>query len=154
MAAALLREDPEASLRQIARRAGISPSTVAVVRDQMARDNIRTSMPVPPGDQRPGTPPTTPQSAARAAGPMAADVEPPSVGEICGLLRRDPSLRFSDAGRSVLRLLEASAAVAGDSGEISAAVPPHCRPIVAQLATLYAQSWQHFAEKIQRSGAV
>ncbi|WP_190016092.1 ParB/RepB/Spo0J family partition protein [Streptomyces lucensis] len=133
LAAALLREDPTASLRRIAREAGISPATVADVRDRLARGDD----PVRPGDgPRRRTTPKTP-------GPA------PDVGEIHSRLRRDPALRLSETGRSFLRLLDAGATLARHREGIAASLPPHCKAAAAHLAEAYAQSWQKLANELQ-----
>ncbi|MEU0171257.1 hypothetical protein ABZ214_38405 [Streptomyces iakyrus] len=69
------------------------------------------------------------------------------------MLRRDPSLRLTETGRTVLRLLDAGAAVTRDKDAIAASVPPHCVSAVARLAEAYAKSWQLFAAEIQSMGS-
>ncbi|MFJ2416246.1 ParB/RepB/Spo0J family partition protein [Streptomyces brevispora] len=141
-AAELLRENPEASLRQIGREAGLSPATVADVRDRIARGEGAVA------------PRRTSRTTAPATGapPVAAAQAPPDAMEIFGLLRRDPSLRLSEAGRSVLRLLDAGAAVARNREDIAASLPSHCKASVARLAQVYAESWQLLAAELQPGG--
>ncbi|MEU1467077.1 ParB N-terminal domain-containing protein [Streptomyces sp. NPDC005761] len=142
-AAELLRESPEASLRQIAKKAGISPATVADVRDRIAR-----------GDP-PVAPVRGPRTAVTTSGaaPVPAEAAPVDPVEICSLLRRDPSLRLSEAGRAILRLLDAGAVVARNREDIAAGLPSHCRASVARLAQVYAESWQLFAAELQPADA-
>jgi ParB-like chromosome segregation protein Spo0J len=124
--AALLREQPWASLRQIAQQAGVSPGTVAGVRARMARG---------PGRRRP------------AEGPRAEE-RAPDAELLHNMLRRDPALRFSETGRSLLRLMEAGATLARHREGIAAGLPPHCKYSVARLAQEYAKSWQLLAEEL------
>ncbi|MCL6675152.1 transcriptional regulator, partial [Streptomyces panaciradicis] len=96
----------------------------------------RAREPVPPGQRR--VPP------ASTGQPLADD----EVLRLFDALRRDPSLRFSDAGRSVLRVLDACAVIARDGGRIAATVPPHCRESLAQLAHGYAGIWNRLAHDL------
>ncbi|MFF4447243.1 transcriptional regulator [Streptomyces sp. NPDC001502] len=141
LAASLIRSNPQASLREIAKEAGISPATVAKVRDHLAREDGAA---VPPGASR-----GTGAGIGRGA-PADGRGRPSDVGEIHRLLRGDPSLRFTESGRSVLRLLDSGAAVALNRQEIAASLPAHCKTAVAQLARAYAQSWQLLANEVAR----
>jgi hypothetical protein len=153
-AAALLRRHPGASLRHIARQAGVSPTTVAAVRDRIARGDDVTVASGPARGAGTGGGGTGVPSAKPRPAPPAADAGGPSDAvEIHRLLRRDPSLRFTEAGRTVLRLLDAGAAVTRDKDAIAASVPPHCMSAVARLAEAYARSWQLFATEIQSMGS-
>ncbi|MFD5336596.1 hypothetical protein [Streptomyces hawaiiensis] len=163
LAAALLRQHPGASLRHIAKQAGVSPTTVAAVRDRIGRGDDVTVASGPArgvGTASAGTGvssaeirPTPPPAEIRPTSPPADAGQPADAGEIHRLLRRDPSLRFNEAGRTVLRLLDAGAAVTRDKDAIVASVPPHCMSAVAQLAEAYAKSWQLFATEIQSMGS-
>ncbi|MCT9138310.1 hypothetical protein [Streptomyces violarus] len=155
-AAALLRQHPEASLRHIARQAGVSPATVAAVRDRIARgeDVTAASRPARGAGGKTGSGSTgVSRARPRPAPPPDEARQPADVGEIHSLLRRDPSLRLTEAGRTVLRLLDAGAAVTRDKDAIAASLPPHCVSAVARLAEEYAKSWQLFATEIQSTGS-
>jgi hypothetical protein len=54
-------------------------------------------------------------------------------------LCKDPSLRFSDTGRLVLRLFDSCAAAARERQRIVDNVPSHCRGPVAELLSSYAE---------------
>lgn len=125
--AALISERPDASLRELARTAGVSPATVADVRKRL----LSGEGPVP-------TPPSRP--AARPVRPA----QPPAA--VLDKLLRDPSLRHSENGRRLLRLLRLSALGATELSELGPATPPHCRQLVSQLAQEYAQVWSAFAQ--------
>jgi ParB-like chromosome segregation protein Spo0J len=153
-AAALLRQHPGASLRHIARQAGVSPTTVAAVRDRIARGEDVTVASRPARGAGSGSGSTGVAHAdLRPAPPPDEAQRPADVGEIHRLLRRDPSLRLTEAGRTVLRLLDAGAAVTRDKDAIAASLPPHCVSAVARLAEEYAKSWQLFATEIQSTGS-
>ncbi|MFJ4717362.1 transcriptional regulator [Streptomyces sp. NPDC088785] len=147
VAGRLLRADPSASLRTVARQAGISPATVADVRDRL----LRGDDPVLPG-QRGG--------AAAAGGGRAAAPEPAaeraggvrSADELALLfeaLRRDPSLRLNEMGRAVLRMLDACSLIARDRERIIANLPPHCTRQLAELMDGHSELWRVFAGELR-----
>ncbi|MQT04391.1 hypothetical protein [Streptomyces jumonjinensis] len=213
LASELIRQDPGASLRQIARRAGISPATVADVRERMSRGED----PLPPRqrltaagqldgtvegpggtpmvsivDGAPGPPRGTavgvrPEEATGVAPTPCAEASagtsvrpipqtgakpllhssagPHSLGNgprrckgpfellaIFDSLRRDPSLRLNEAGRNVLRMLDACASVVRDRRQIVDTVPAHCKEPMSQLADGYAEIWQLLADDLRRDG--
>ncbi|MEU7553073.1 hypothetical protein AB0B01_12115 [Streptomyces sp. NPDC044571] len=180
----LLRAHPEASLREIARRAGISPATVSDVRDRMRRGEspvqakqgrrIRLAPAAEPmgsvlADEPMGLAPAAePMGSVLADEPMrstlAAGRGPGAAGgpgrtptELVGLfesLRRDPSLRLNDRGRAVLRILDACTAFARNREDIAASLPPHCRRAVAELAQGYAHTWLEFAGDLADGGTL
>lgn len=129
IAVRLLTENPGASLREVARAAGISPATVRDVRDRLVRGE----------DPVPGRP------TRRGPGlvPPRADLTSLLVG-----LRNDPSLRLSESGRVLLRLLSSQLIDPCQWEELGASVPPHCRGIVAELARGCAKGWHDFADHL------
>lgn len=146
LAAELLQQNPTASLRQIAKEANISPTTVADVRDRMARGESPLLPAVTPRGPDPRRPSRRPP--AGPTGPPDA-VPTAELTEVLDLLRRDPSLRLNDVGRSILRLLDASAAFARNRETIAASLPPHCMQAMAKLARGYARNWQLLAEQLR-----
>ncbi|MEU3063379.1 hypothetical protein [Streptomyces subrutilus] len=159
----LLRGNPGASLRQIAAEVGLAPATVADVRDRLRRGEHpvpgtpRPTAPTPPvsacapapaptvratvpPDPAPAPPPTTRTPAAPPA--------PERLLRIFDSLRRDPSLRLSESGRNVLRVLSACTLVAQDREGIAAALPDHCKEPMAQLAHGYARLWTQLAREL------
>jgi len=163
-AAELLTSRPEASLRDVARAAGISPATVLDVRNRLARGE-------PPAPQKPGTAGSNAAARGRANGAAGSEgaSAPPSVpfpapvpGPRSGArltaapdpaatvqkLLRDPSLRNNDQGKEMLRLLHINAVSAAQLPDAAAAVPPHCVITVRQLARQYARMWQDFAQDL------
>jgi ParB-like chromosome segregation protein Spo0J len=124
VARAILLAEPDLSLREVARRAGVSPETVRSVRRRLPEDE--------PAHQE--------------------DAATPTVHD----LRGDPTLRFSETGRTLLRLLEVRSVTPETWATIAANVPPHWRDTVARVALECAQTWREFAERVvqeQRSQA-
>ncbi len=151
-AAELLVQQPEASLRDVARAAGISPATVLDVRKRLERHEpaVPTKRPASrangaeanaDGDQRPAPAVRLSPAASRSA----AVGDPASMVE---MLVRDPSLRGNERGKAMLRLLHVNAVAARQVQDVAAGVPPHCVAIVMQLAAQYAKMWQDFAREL------
>jgi hypothetical protein len=63
-------------------------------------------------------------------------------------LRKDPSLRFTDSGRVLLRLLESHSLPPRIWDQLVSAVPPHCADRVAELALDYSFAWHSFASRL------
>lgn len=179
LAGELIRENPGASLRQIAKKAGIAPATVADVRNRLRRGDDpvparhRSPRPAEPSASSPSPQlpsfirslPEPPQPFGQLSreqrcripgqrGPLSEPQEaktPAELSTILHSLRRDPSLRFNEAGRNVLRLLDVSAAVAKDRQKLVADVPPHCKELMSHLADGYAEVWWLLAEDLRQT---
>jgi hypothetical protein len=139
-AAKLMAEHPRASLREVARAAGVSPATAADVRKRLARGEEPGSTPEPSASGGDEDRPV--EDGRRVA--RAEELTPEKVLE---KLLRDPSLRNNEQGRSLLRLLKLNAATQ-DWSKMAAAVPPHCAGLVSCLARMYVQMWLGFAQKL------
>ena len=153
-AAELLTEQPDASLREVARAAGISAATVLDVRKRLERGES----PVP--DR------SVASAARKASGGNGAADNTASDGTSAEALRfssravapepnvavvkllRDPSLRNNERGKGMLRLLQVNAVGAEQLPDVADAVPAHCVAIVVQLARQYAKMWQDFAQEL------
>jgi hypothetical protein len=72
--------------------------------------------------------------------------------ELLGGLRNDPSLRFNQVGRSLLRWLEVCAVDPQGWEQVLQNVPPHCTELVAAAARECARTWDKVAEDVQRRG--
>lgn len=132
-AAELISVRPDASLREIAREAGISPGTVQDVRCRLrsGRDpvlSLRTSAPVV----------------------QAVDLPPVDHSRYLELLKRDPTLRFSHEGRNLLRWLHVQVLGAVRWSDMIDAVPAHSVDTVAALAAFCSSSWHDFAGELNQ----
>jgi ParB-like chromosome segregation protein Spo0J len=154
-AAELLTEQPEASLREVARAAGISAATVLDVRKRLERGES----PVPDKSVASATRKAsggngaadstasdgTSAQALRFSSRTAASPEP-AVAVV--KLLRDPSLRNNERGKGMLRLLHVNAVGAEQLPDVADAVPAHCVAVIVQLARQYAKMWQDFAQEL------
>jgi len=142
----LITKNPGASLTEIAREAGISPATAHDVRRQLANghDQITLRQPEAELDVRrvPGHGGREPTS--RGPGP----VRPPAA--VLQRLRRDPSLRSSEFGRSLLRWLSVHAAGAEEWTGFLDGLPPHSTSLVLEVARGVAHTWTSFAKELER----
>lgn len=139
LAEEFLATNPQASLREVAAAAGISPGTVRDVRDRLRR----------------GEAPTLPP---RRAGRPGADRDelPPRAGDegpMLHVLRRDPSLRLSEAGRQLLRLLDGYTALTRECELLVGSVPPYSADMVAEAARACAEAWRLFARQVEQRRA-
>lgn len=140
-ARAEILSNPGASLREIARAAGISPATARDVRKRMHRGED----PVPrDSDGGHVTPDTRHDHSPRRPTPRR------DLGELLQELRKDPSLRYSEPGRLLLRWLEFLARGPGTAQTLVRAVPPHCGYVVAEIVRSCAQEWQEFAAALEK----
>jgi ParB-like chromosome segregation protein Spo0J len=154
-AAKLLAQQPEASLREVARAAGISPATVLDVRKRLERGespvptrpvaNTARNDAIGSGKTAPAEDDGAPAPAIGFSFPAAP---PPNPAATLEKLLRDPSLRNNERGKGVLRLLHVNAVGARQLPDVAAAVPPHCVGIVLQLARQYAKMWEDIAREL------
>ncbi|WP_378733286.1 ParB/RepB/Spo0J family partition protein [Nocardia brasiliensis] len=137
--------EPSASLREIANSAQISLSTAQDVRERM-----RLGMdPVPPKCR-------SPRTADNKAKSSAGDSEPASLPRIAPAdrdaliqkLRRDPSLRFNETGRLLIRLLDLQSDLPEKLKKLADHVPAHWLGTVTVLAGTNANAWQHFVAQL------
>ncbi len=155
----LVEAHPEASLRFVAKRAGVSPTTVRTVRagieagqGALARTRRRPS--APGGDAGP-----VPAPVAELGEPAGADPHPPSAepaeaadgsaAALLGVLTKDPSLRFSESGRQVIALLSHNALLGMRRHQVLQSIPPHAAAMVASLSRECAKLWSDLADELE-----
>ena len=139
-AAEVIRENPGASLREIAASAGVSPETARSVRARLrAGDDPARNQPQPPG------------RTAGASAPGSRDRElAAEINSILQKLSRDPSLRHSETGRTLLQLICAKSVDGTVQATLIQESPSHSRPLLASLARYNASIWKGIADEILR----
>jgi ParB-like chromosome segregation protein Spo0J len=146
LAGDILTAHPEASLRQVARAAGIAPATVRDVRNRLRRGDSPMTASQLRGRADGGDPVARPvPRQARRTHRDTGGIDPRTT--LDGL-RKDPSLRYTDAGRALLRWLDRYLVGGGLSTGIVSAAPPHCVPLIARLARHCASEWAELAERL------
>ncbi|MFF3752742.1 ParB N-terminal domain-containing protein [Streptomyces sp. NPDC002018] len=151
LASELILRNPELSLRQIAKAVGISPETARSVRARLLRDKD-------PADREPGEgrwtaeppPPPFPDPPGTRAG-TGPGQESADRATVVQRLRTDPSLRYSENGRTLLRLMEAHAMSSEKWATLANSVPAHRRGAIANAAMEYARGWRVVAEQLARN---
>jgi transposase-like protein len=142
----LIAKNPGASLTEIAREAGISPTMAHDVRRQLANGHDQITLGRPATElvvrPKPG------HSGHGPASPRPGPVRQPAV--ILQRLRRDPSLRSSEHGRSLLRWLSAQSAGAEEWAGFLDGLPPHSTSLVQEVARGIAHTWTSFANELER----
>lgn len=138
VAAELIRARPQASLREIAAEAGISPNTVRDVRARLLAGQDHT-----PENQRT----RGPNTAAKVA-PVALNVPTADVTPVLHVLSRDPALRMNSDGRNLLRWLH-SHAVGPETVNILQPAPAHCVNHLVELARRCAANWAKVASDLE-----
>lgn len=147
-AAKYLSMNPRASLREIAREAGVSVTTARDVRQRIGKgenrlpDNLAKN--------------STQRSLQRDKGATLDGARPPVSPKVQGhdllqRLRKDPSVRSSERGRALLRLLSTVVLAISACNEFAEAVPIHCSGTIAEIARKYARAWQDIADKFDAS---
>ncbi|MEV0693857.1 ParB N-terminal domain-containing protein [Streptomyces sp. NPDC050388] len=151
LAGELIRANPDASLRQIARAAGISPATVADVRDRLRKGHDPVPMKLRKETRRQDPPSGRPSGEVVLQGRRRP---PADLIPVFEALCKDPSLRFSEAGRIVLRLFDSCAVATKQQNRILDSLPTHCRERVAELLLSYAEIWQGIAVELSDGRSV
>ena len=169
LAGRLIAENPSLSLRQIAQAAGISPETARDVRKRLSRgDDV---LPAPRQGRRKVHDAARPGFGAGAgagAGATAAASTTASMSTtmtatgqasvrdcaaVVERLKTDPALRFSETGRTLLRLLHIHMITTEEWDKIVANVPPHCGGVIAHLAGECSRIWADLATRIEHNMA-
>ncbi|GGO10754.1 hypothetical protein GCM10010116_21600 [Microbispora rosea subsp. aerata] len=153
-ASRIISRQPELSLREIAREAGISVATAKDVRERIrqgrdplterhrsrqraaAADAYETRQ---EGRQAAGT-------AVRTTRPALGNSDWPSVRD---KMRKDPTLKYSTSGLAFLRWFDTHAFDSMEWVTLLDAVPAHWRREIAELARSYAERWLQVAKALE-----
>ncbi|WP_454334346.1 streptomycin biosynthesis protein [Streptomyces glaucescens] len=144
----VIAKNPGASLRAIAREAGVSVGTARDVRERLraGRD------PVLPA--RRGTAERPEPSAGGAVEPPRSVTGGSRLGvdwnAVRGGLSRDPAVRYAENGRAFVRWVDGHLVDPVEWSGLVDAVPPHWRNPVAELARSCAGAWLEFARELER----
>jgi ParB-like chromosome segregation protein Spo0J len=143
LAQELLAVNPEASLRQIARHAGISVGTARDVRHRV-RQGID---PILSRDQAANSRHVSEVSGLNAR--KAAETL--DYHAIIQRLRTDPAIRYTENGRHFLRWLSPPRLIEPtDWRKIVGCIPPHCTFDIIRIARSCSATWSEFADELDR----
>jgi ParB-like chromosome segregation protein Spo0J len=147
-AAEVLSMNPRASLREIARKAGVSVTTARDVRQRI--DKGQSPLPDALAENSGRRPEQSGSATTIVEEPLLIGTRVPPDGrgsDLLQRLRRDPSVRSSERGRALLRLLSVVAIAINACNEFAEAAPIHCSGTIAEIARKNARAWQEIAEK-------
>lgn len=140
----MLLKHPDASLRQIARITGVSPTTVRNVRQRMHSDGSAGTAPTAPAPDRARADMSTERRTVnrylQASDPVT----------ILRTLRADPSLRYSESGRALIRFFDQQLSALTECRKSVEAAPVHCRYALVQFAHAVARRWAVLAEELKK----
>ncbi|GGK76133.1 ParB/RepB/Spo0J family partition protein [Streptomyces flaveus] len=137
-ASAFIGERPDASLREIARTAGISVETARDVRKRLKQgQGPLLDQPHPEPQPRHGS------AQLPCLNPWQTD-----LAATFDSLRRDPALKYSTAGRKLLRWLEARMIRKNDV-DLMLRTPAHQVVKVAEVARVIAARWDEIAVQLE-----
>ncbi len=142
-AADIIRKHPEKGLREIARATGLSPATVRDVRDRLKRNEH----PVPARYRE-----TSKREfdAVPRHHRVPVQAEPVDQRQLLAKLKTDPSLKFNEAGRNLLRWLHHHPVNLETCESIAVSVPEHWALPLAGLARNCAQAWMVLAIQLEQ----
>ncbi|MEV6827096.1 ParB N-terminal domain-containing protein [Amycolatopsis sp. NPDC051102] len=137
-ASALLAKNPDSSTQEIARAAGISTTTVKDVRKRLRQGEN----PVPEKQRSDAI-----QIVRRQPVGLAQEWDRTAA---LRQLRADPSLRFTESGRMVLRSLDAHNGDREKWDSLADSVPQHCIGLIVELVVGCVADWQRFVDRLER----
>ncbi|MEU7121204.1 ParB/RepB/Spo0J family partition protein [Streptomyces zaomyceticus] len=146
----LVKANPHAPLRQIAREAGISLGTASDVRARVLRGEDPVLPQRPRGGAGAGSAGHEVATVVRHTARPGVAVVPQrrDAQAILRILMADPSLRFSENGRQVLRWLGGHSLMPDEWAAVADQVPSHAADTVADLAQWCSDAWLEFAERL------
>lgn len=131
-----IRENPGASLRQIARISGVSPETVRTVRASLARNG-----------QSAAVSNISEKSQQRRSHANSSQ----DATTVWRRFADDPAFRSTEAGRLLLRMLTASQILEENASYLVRAIPTYYMREVAEIAQTCATEWQRFSQIVDQS---
>lgn len=150
LASRLFTEYPDASLREIAEMAGISPGTAKDVRERMRRGDDPVPEKLMLAERKSEEAAAGGKAQVSTISKLSRKGRKTDVEQILQKLVRDPSLRLNDRGRGLLRWLTARCVNTQEWEGIEEDIPPHCIPLIVDLAIGMAYEWERFAEALKR----
>ncbi|MFJ5680706.1 ParB/RepB/Spo0J family partition protein [Streptomyces sp. NPDC093097] len=144
LASTLLTENPDASLREVAKAAGVSPGTVRDVRQRLQSNEN----PVPLRQRR-AKPSAAQKTRAAMNGGTSAAIGGLDQKTVTQALMRDPQLRMSEEGRLLLRLFTTHVVDKQQRQRLIEWIPSRWRRVVTELAYSCSRDWYQFARQLE-----
>ncbi len=151
-AMAIMRQRPEASLREVAQEAGISVGTAHNIRAGL-RGEVKAGTDGPglghEARARQKSVPVPSRQASDGAVPQSAEAHQ-ALKRLLSSLRVDPSLRMTEKGRLLLQWLSILTFDAEELQQFVDSIPAHRLLSVAQLAQECSMTWRRLSAELQR----
>lgn len=147
-ASEIMAARPEASLREVARTAGISLGTAHDVRERLRRgeDCVAHSQSAGPGRSASSCDRRATRRGRRGRVPLAWQ----AVRE---RIVKDPALRYGEAGRMLLRWFDMRSVGVGDWRSVIDAIPPHWVETMINVAYSCGNEWYELASTLEQRDA-
>lgn len=155
VAARIILESPDASLRDIAEQAGISPGTIRDVRARLSRgEDVIPTRQRDEDDVPRSAVPQQPWPCHMAESEPAAHAVGDQLADIFRDLCRDPSLRLTDDGRQLLHMVRMHVLGSPDWERVAESVPQHQARSVSAMALECARMWERFSSQVRDRGVL
>jgi len=139
----LIKTNPNATAEQIARQAEISLTTAKDVRRRLRSGDD----PIPAKLRLSRMTPSHLKSKRNSLAASEREQRAFSASTVKNLWS-DPSLRFTQAGRTVLRCLDLHLRAESGWDELADKIPEHCITVMEEMAIQCADDWSRFATRI------
>jgi ParB-like chromosome segregation protein Spo0J len=156
-AAEFMLAHPEASLRQIAREADVSLGTAHVVREKIrcGGDSVSSASGRQAGPRGRASAQASEEAAVVPVSPIRPSAVAPGRGgrsrrwsAIAAKLASDPSLRYTEGGRTFLRWMTGHCLQEDEWEEFVDTIPQHWLPEIVKIAVSMSEEWGQFAQKL------
>ncbi|MEV7550243.1 ParB/RepB/Spo0J family partition protein [Amycolatopsis sp. NPDC089917] len=135
----LIASNPTASIREIARSAGVSLATAHDVRHRHRHDE----------GPAPARTATRPRGRQAEAGDLASTQIADNQAAV-ERLRSDPTIRYTESGRTLVRLLDGHLNDRDQWDQVARNIPEHRLELISELAKARAEDWQQFVKLLQK----
>jgi hypothetical protein len=146
IAAKFIADHPQASVREVGRQAGVSPETARRVRATLNSEHEKT-----PTTRRNGyVAAEAPKNQNHEGRYAAVSGARQNGGSSLKALMADPALRYTNAGRVLIRLLIAQR-ILDEQGRIFIEnIPPHCIDKLADAVKECVRAWGEFSSVVEQ----
>lgn len=153
IAAKLFSEFPESSLREVATSAGISLGTARDVRMRLQRGEEPVGYKRRDKEHDKSSPSLQDEDITKPRGRSVPGIYKDDYKirneDIISKLGRDPSIRLTEGGRTMIRWLHRHVFDRGSWNEFIDSLPPHCIPVIAELARKMERSWHELVGQLE-----
>ncbi len=152
-AARLITQNPDLSLRAVAKQVGIAPETVRQVRAKLASD--ARVIPLNGADRAVSAGGNKSRQSVRLQGTTSVRQTRAGAMDLERSLRilfGDPALRSTETGRMLLRVLSTTFVLEQRAADLAESIPVHNLGLVAAVADANAVIWRRLAETVTRRG--